>query len=135
MAMVSEHDGSGGCAGCAHPYDDGIRAKIPAGRRWAPRLYARANDRERRRVEARAHHLSLDVRALAPLSEPDALCARSPHPAHQGVRPRGGETRGETGEDMILEPCSVVVDRIVDLALEEDLGSGDLTTEACVDAD
>ena len=36
---------------------------------------------------------------------------------------------------MILEPCSVVVDRIVDLALEEDLGSGDLTTEACVDAD
>jgi nicotinate-nucleotide pyrophosphorylase (carboxylating) len=29
----------------------------------------------------------------------------------------------------------VVVDRIVALALEEDLGSGDLTTEACIDAD
>ena len=29
----------------------------------------------------------------------------------------------------------VVVDRIVDLALEEDLGSGDLTTEACIDTD
>jgi nicotinate-nucleotide pyrophosphorylase (carboxylating) len=29
----------------------------------------------------------------------------------------------------------IVVDRIVTLALEEDLGSGDMTTEACVDAD
>lgn len=29
----------------------------------------------------------------------------------------------------------VVVDRIVALALEEDLGSGDLTTEACIEAD
>jgi nicotinate-nucleotide pyrophosphorylase (carboxylating) len=29
----------------------------------------------------------------------------------------------------------LVVDRIVDLALEEDLASGDLTTEACIDAD
>ena len=29
MAMASEHDGSAGCAACAHPFDDGIRAKIP----------------------------------------------------------------------------------------------------------
>lgn len=29
----------------------------------------------------------------------------------------------------------LVVDRIVDLALEEDLSSGDLTTEACIDAE
>lgn len=29
MAMTSEHDGSEGCAACAHPFDDGIRAKIP----------------------------------------------------------------------------------------------------------
>jgi nicotinate-nucleotide pyrophosphorylase (carboxylating) len=29
----------------------------------------------------------------------------------------------------------LVVDRIIDLALEEDLASGDLTTEACIDAD
>jgi nicotinate-nucleotide pyrophosphorylase (carboxylating) len=34
---------------------------------------------------------------------------------------------------MILEPAAVVVDRIVALALEEDLSSGDLTTEACID--
>ena len=34
---------------------------------------------------------------------------------------------------MILEPSSVLVDRIIALALEEDLGSGDLTTEACID--
>ena len=34
---------------------------------------------------------------------------------------------------MILQPPSVLVDRVVDLALEEDLASGDLTTEACVD--
>jgi len=34
---------------------------------------------------------------------------------------------------MILEPVSVVVDRVIDLALEEDLASGDLTTEACID--
>jgi nicotinate-nucleotide pyrophosphorylase (carboxylating) len=36
---------------------------------------------------------------------------------------------------MILEPAAVVVDRIVALALEEDLSSGDLTTEACIDAE
>jgi nicotinate-nucleotide pyrophosphorylase (carboxylating) len=36
---------------------------------------------------------------------------------------------------MILEPSTVIVDRIIELALEEDLGSGDLTTEACIDAD
>ncbi len=36
---------------------------------------------------------------------------------------------------MILEPSAVVVDRVVALALEEDLASGDLTTEACIDAD
>jgi nicotinate-nucleotide pyrophosphorylase (carboxylating) len=35
---------------------------------------------------------------------------------------------------MILEASAVVVDRVVDLALEEDLASGDLTTEACIDA-
>ena len=29
MAMVSEHDGTGGCAGCVHGYDDGVRATIP----------------------------------------------------------------------------------------------------------
>jgi nicotinate-nucleotide pyrophosphorylase (carboxylating) len=34
---------------------------------------------------------------------------------------------------MLLEPASVVVDRIIALALEEDLASGDLTTEACID--
>jgi nicotinate-nucleotide pyrophosphorylase (carboxylating) len=34
---------------------------------------------------------------------------------------------------MLLEPAAVVVDRIIALALEEDLGSGDLTTEACID--
>ncbi len=34
---------------------------------------------------------------------------------------------------MLLEPSSVVVDRIIALALEEDLASGDLTTEACID--
>jgi nicotinate-nucleotide pyrophosphorylase (carboxylating) len=36
---------------------------------------------------------------------------------------------------MILEPAAVVVDRVVALALEEDLSSGDLTTEACIDAE
>jgi nicotinate-nucleotide pyrophosphorylase (carboxylating) len=36
---------------------------------------------------------------------------------------------------MILEPAAVVVDRIVALALEEDLSSGDVTTEACIDAE
>ena len=35
----------------------------------------------------------------------------------------------------VYELPSVVVDRIVATALEEDLGSGDLTTEACVPAD
>jgi len=35
----------------------------------------------------------------------------------------------------VFELPSVVVDRVVALALEEDLGSGDLTTEACVPAD
>jgi nicotinate-nucleotide pyrophosphorylase (carboxylating) len=34
---------------------------------------------------------------------------------------------------MLLEPAAVVVDRIIALALEEDLASGDLTTEACID--
>jgi nicotinate-nucleotide pyrophosphorylase (carboxylating) len=34
---------------------------------------------------------------------------------------------------MLLEPAAVVVDRIITLALEEDLASGDLTTEACID--
>jgi nicotinate-nucleotide pyrophosphorylase (carboxylating) len=34
---------------------------------------------------------------------------------------------------MILEPAAVVVDRVITLALEEDLASGDLTTEACID--
>ena len=34
-----------------------------------------------------------------------------------------------------FELPSVIVDRIVAIALEEDLGSGDLTTEACIDAD
>jgi hypothetical protein len=29
MAIVSEHDGSGGCAGCAHPDDDGVHVEIP----------------------------------------------------------------------------------------------------------
>jgi nicotinate-nucleotide pyrophosphorylase (carboxylating) len=33
----------------------------------------------------------------------------------------------------LLPPSRVVVDRIVSLALEEDLASGDLTTEACID--
>ncbi len=36
---------------------------------------------------------------------------------------------------MLLEPAAVVVDRIITLALEEDLASGDLTTEACIDAE
>jgi nicotinate-nucleotide pyrophosphorylase (carboxylating) len=36
---------------------------------------------------------------------------------------------------MIFELPSIVVDRVVALALEEDLASGDITTEACVDAD
>jgi nicotinate-nucleotide pyrophosphorylase (carboxylating) len=35
----------------------------------------------------------------------------------------------------VFELPSVVVDRVVAVALEEDLGSGDLTTEACVPAD
>ena len=35
----------------------------------------------------------------------------------------------------VFELPSVVVDRVVAIALEEDLGSGDLTTEACVPAD
>jgi nicotinate-nucleotide pyrophosphorylase (carboxylating) len=35
----------------------------------------------------------------------------------------------------VFELPWVVVDRIVDLALEEDLGAGDLTTEACIDTD
>jgi nicotinate-nucleotide pyrophosphorylase (carboxylating) len=78
---------------------------------------------------------ALILEALGLLHGKRATSPRAGPAAHQGVHPRGGETRGETGEDMILEPCSVVVDRIVDLALEEDLGSGDLTTEACVDAD
>jgi nicotinate-nucleotide pyrophosphorylase (carboxylating) len=34
----------------------------------------------------------------------------------------------------VFELPRVVVDRVVDVALEEDLASGDLTTEACVDA-
>ena len=34
-----------------------------------------------------------------------------------------------------FELPSPLVDRVVGLALEEDLGSGDLTTEACIDAD
>jgi hypothetical protein len=29
MAMTSEHDGTGGCAACVHPYDDGVRTTIP----------------------------------------------------------------------------------------------------------
>lgn len=36
---------------------------------------------------------------------------------------------------MLLEPTPVVVDRVIALALEEDLASGDLTTEACIDAE
>jgi nicotinate-nucleotide pyrophosphorylase (carboxylating) len=36
---------------------------------------------------------------------------------------------------MILEPSAVLVDRVIALALEEDLASGDLTTEACIDAE
>jgi nicotinate-nucleotide pyrophosphorylase (carboxylating) len=36
-----------------------------------------------------------------------------------------------------IEPelLSVMIDRVVDVALEEDLGSGDLTTEACISID
>jgi nicotinate-nucleotide pyrophosphorylase (carboxylating) len=36
---------------------------------------------------------------------------------------------------MILEPAAVVVDRVIALALEEDLASGDITTEACIHAE
>jgi nicotinate-nucleotide pyrophosphorylase (carboxylating) len=36
---------------------------------------------------------------------------------------------------MTFELSSVVIDRVVRLALEEDLASGDLTTEACIDAE